>query len=184
MGHPPPLNILARSTTVISSSRFSCPQIRLSQTRPPGQLPGDVSVNILRRPRIVGVVIVVLILAVGLYLFEGRIPSWQERKKLSQPVVADFNDIELLDALQSLVNQTDGTVTITVCSGLTHSKVSLHSGGSIALARALNEIVAQVPSKYFPYGTLDRAVARPVILCRNHNDTVVTIEKDLTHKLH
>ena len=78
--------------------------------------------NILRRPRIVEVVIVVLILAVGLYLFEGRIPSWQERKKLSQPVVADFNDIELLDALQSLVNQTDGTVTITVCSGLTHSK--------------------------------------------------------------
>jgi hypothetical protein len=143
---------------------------------------GVVLVKIWSRSTIVEIAIVLLILAGGVYALEGRIPRWREKKKFSQPVLANFDSVDLFDALKSLLNQTDGTVTIALCSELAHSKVSLHTAGSVSLGQALNKIVTQVPAKYFPYGMLDRPVAHPIILCRGRNDTVVMIEKDVTHK--
>lgn len=134
----------------------------------------------LRRLTIVEVVVALLIVLAIFYFFERRFPSWQERRKMSQAVVASFDNMELQDALQALIDQTDGTVTITVCSGLTKSKVSLHSNGPIALNGALKGIAARIPAKYYPYGLLDVAVAHPVFLCQDRNETAVTIKKGIS----
>ena len=101
-----------------------------------------------RRSVIIQTIIVMLILICGIYFMEGRLPSWRERKKLSQRVSATYDNADLEVVLQSLVNQTDGSITITLCEGLIKTKVSLHTQGSVPLSQALKEISTQVPSKY------------------------------------
>ncbi len=133
--------------------------------------------KIWRRPKIVEVLVALLIVIAGTYFLERRIPGWKVRKQLSQTVAPNFEGMDLQDALQSLVQQTDGDVTMTVCTGLTRYKVSLHPNGPIPLKQALNEIASQIPTNYYPYGMLDVAAAHPVFLCKNHNETAVTIKK-------
>jgi hypothetical protein len=130
-----------------------------------------------RRPTIVETIIVAVILLSVVYFTERRFPDWQERKKMSQMISANYDNVDLQTVLQSLVNQTDGSVTFTVCDGLTKYGVSLHTQESIPLSQALKKVAAQVPGKYYAYGMLDVAVAHPVFLCEGHNGTAVTIER-------
>ncbi len=130
-----------------------------------------------RHLRIAEVIVALLIVLGGVYFFERRIPGWKVMKQLSQTVAPNFDGVELQDALQSLVQQTDGTVTMTVCTGLMKYRVSLHPDRPIRLNQALHEIAKQIPANYYPYGMLDVAAAHPVFLCRNHDETAVTIKK-------
>jgi hypothetical protein len=130
-----------------------------------------------RRPTIIEAIILAVILLSVVYLMERRFPDWQERKKMSQTISASYDNVDLQIVLQSLVNQTDGSVTITVCDDLTKYGVSLHTQGSIPLNQALKKVAAQIPGKYYAYGMLDVAVAHPVFLCEGHNETAVTIKK-------
>ncbi len=133
--------------------------------------------RIVRRPKKLEVVFALFVSLLGVYFYERRFPSFRERRKLAQIVEANFNDIELQRALQSLIDQTDGSVTMTVCSDLLRIRVSLKSRKSVPLGDALKEIAGQIPTKYYPYGMLDVAVAHPVFLCRDHNETATTISK-------
>jgi hypothetical protein len=130
-----------------------------------------------RRSVIIETIIVILILLGGVYFMEGRLPNWRERKKLAQRISATYDTADLDVVLQSLVNQTDGSVTITVCEGLAKSKVSLHTQGFVPLSQALKDISTQIPSKYYPYGMLDVAVAHPVFVCAGRDGTAITFTK-------
>ncbi len=133
--------------------------------------------KIWRRPKITEVLVALLIVLAGAYFLERRIPGWAVRKQLSQAVAPNFEGMDLQGALQSMVQQTDGTVTMTVCTDLTRYRVSLHPNGPIPLKQALYEIASQIPANYYPYGMLDVAAAHPVFLCKHHNETAVTIKK-------
>jgi hypothetical protein len=135
-----------------------------------------------RRAAIIETLAVILILLGGVYFMEGRFPNWRERKKMSQRISASYDNADLEVVLQSMVDQTDGTVSITLCDGLTHAKVSLHTQGSVPLSQALKEISTQIPGKYYPYGMLDVAVAHPVFVCEAHDGTSMTLRKTGSEK--
>jgi hypothetical protein len=128
-----------------------------------------------RRPTITQMALALLILAVLVWLLERRFPSWGERRKMSQVVSANFDNMDLDLAVQSLIDQSDGSVEITMCTGLAKAKVTLHEKGPISLSRALNEIATQIPTKYYPYGILDVAIAQPVFFCKGGNQPVATV---------
>jgi hypothetical protein len=135
-----------------------------------------------RRSAIIETLTVILILLGSLYFMEGRFPNWRERKKMSQRISASYDNADLKVVLQSMVDQTDGTVSITLCDGLTNAKVSLHTQGSVPLSQALKEIATQIPDKYYPYGMLDVAVAHPLFVCEGRNGTTVTLKKTALEK--
>jgi hypothetical protein len=129
------------------------------------------------RRTIIEIGIAVLILVGIAWLMDTRLPSRQERKKMSQSVSANFDNTDLDVALQSLVDQTDGSFSITVCADLKRYKVSLYPGGKIPLSRALEGIAAQIPAHYLPYGMQDVAIVHPMFVCKGGNRLVVAIEK-------
>jgi hypothetical protein len=94
----------------------------------------------LQRRTIVEAILVILTLLGGVYMLERRFPSLDERKKMAQKISASYDDADLEVVLQSAINQTDGTVSITVCEGLAKTRVSLHTQGSVPLDNALEKI--------------------------------------------
>jgi hypothetical protein len=132
----------------------------------------------MRSRRIIEAGIIVSILSIVLYLAWPAGPSKTERAKVEQMIQPlKYEDAEVLQVLQDIINKAGESVTIDLCRDLASRRITLQTDDQRKLKEILALVSAQLKCDLVLYIGIEGTLARPRFLCPSGGTDMISIEK-------